>query len=66
MVCGYLLFFLLATKTENSKKQMFNVGRAGDPCMRNDFHLAVPGNVFDGVFFVLSFFPQDVLDEIWD
>ena len=22
--------------------------------------------IFDGVFFVLSFFPRDVLDEIWD
>ena len=29
-------------------------------------HLAVDGGVFDGVFFVLSFFPLDVLDEIWD
>ena len=28
-------------------------------------HLAVAGDVFDG-FFVLSFFPQGVLDEIWD
>ena len=29
-------------------------------------HLAVAGDVFYGVFFVLSFFPRDVLDEIWD
>ena len=29
-------------------------------------HLAVAGDVFDGVFFVLFFFPRDVLDEIWD
>ena len=29
-------------------------------------HLAVTGGVFDGVFFVLSFFPLDVLDAIWD
>ena len=28
--------------------------------------LAVAGDIFDGVFFVLSFFPRDVLDEIWD
>ena len=28
-------------------------------------HLAVAGDVFDGVF-VLSFFPWDVLDESWD
>ena len=29
-------------------------------------HLAVAGDVFDGVFFMLAFFPPDVLDEIWD
>ena len=29
------------------------------------FHLAVAGDVFDGVFFVLSLFSRDVLDEIW-
>ena len=29
-------------------------------------HLAVAGDVFDGVFFVLSFFPRDVLNEILD
>ena len=29
-------------------------------------HLAVAGGVCDGVFFVLSFFPRDVLDEILD
>ena len=29
-------------------------------------HLAVAGGVFDGVFFVLSFFPLDVFDRIWD
>ena len=28
-------------------------------------HLAVAGDVFDGAYFVLSFFPRDVLDEIW-
>ena len=28
-------------------------------------HLAVAGDVFDCVF-VLSFFPRDVLDEIWN
>ena len=28
--------------------------------------MAVAGDVFDGVFYVLSFFPRDVLDEIWD
>ena len=30
------------------------------------FHLAVAGYVSDGVFFVLSFFPRDVLDGILD
>ena len=29
-------------------------------------HLAVAGNVFDGVFLCCPFFPRDVLDEIWD
>ena len=29
-------------------------------------HLAVAGDVVDDDFFVLSFFPRDVLDEIWD
>ena len=29
-------------------------------------HLAVAGNVYDGIFFVLSFCPRGVLDEIWD
>ena len=29
-------------------------------------HLAVAGGVFDGVFLCCSFFPPDVLDEIWD
>ena len=29
-------------------------------------HLAVAGGVYDGVWFVLAAFPQDVLDEIWD
>ena len=27
--------------------------------------MAVAGDVYDGIF-VLSFFPRDVLDEIWD
>ena len=29
-------------------------------------HKAVADTVFDGVLFVQSFFPRDVLDEIWD
>ena len=42
---------------------MLNVRQAGD----HQYHLAVAGNDFDGVFFVLSFFfPQDGLNEISD
>ena len=29
-------------------------------------HLAVAGDVSDGVLFVLSFFPRDMLNEIWN
>ena len=29
-------------------------------------HLAVAGDVFDGVLFCAVLFPRDVLDEIWD
>ena len=29
-------------------------------------HLAFAGDVFDDVLVLLSFFPRDVLDEIWD
>ena len=29
-------------------------------------YLAVAGGIYDGVFFVLSFFPRDVLDGILD
>ena len=35
-------------------------------CMGNCCSPAVAGDVYDGVFFVLSFFPRDVLDEILD
>ena len=46
---------------------MFNVRLAGGHLYGERlFTLAVAGDVFDGVFFVLSFFPLDVLDEIWD
>ena len=29
-------------------------------------HLAVAGDVFDGVILYCPFFPRDVFDEIWD
>ena len=38
---------------------MFNVWKMA-------VHLAVAGEVFDVVLFVLSFFPRDVLVEIWN
>ena len=45
---------------------MFNVWLAGSHlCGKLGVHLAVAGDVFDGVF-VLSFFLQDIWDEIWD
>ena len=34
------------------------------PPLEMAVYLAVAGDVFDDVFFVLSFFPRDVLDEI--
>ena len=36
------------------------------PVWEKAVHLAVARDVFDCVFFVLSLFPRDVLDEIWD
>ena len=36
------------------------------PVWETAVHRAVAGDVFDGVFFVLSFFPLHVLNEIWD
>ena len=35
-------------------------------CMGNSCSPGCPDDVFDGVFLGLSFFPRDVLDEIWD
>ena len=46
---------------------MFNVRLAGDRLYgKRSVHPAVAGDVFDGVFIVLSFFQRDVLGEIWD
>ena len=41
---------------------MLNVRLAGEIAV----HLAVAGDVFDGVFICCPFSPRDVLDEIWD
>ena len=44
---------------------MLNVRLAGDHLYgKSAVHLAVACDVYDGVFFVLSFFPRGVLDEI--
>ena len=37
-----------------------------NPVWETTVHLAVAGGVFDGVFLCCTFFPLDVLDEIWD
>ena len=36
------------------------------PVRKTAIHLAVAGDIYDGVLFLLSIFPRDVLDEIWD
>ena len=43
---------------------MFNVRLHGNPLYGKS--LAVAVDVFGDSYFVLSFFPRDVLDEIWD
>ena len=46
---------------------MFTVIQAGDSSVwEMAVHLVVAVEVFECVLFVLSFFPRDVLDEIWD
>ena len=45
---------------------MFNVRLADDHVCEIAVHLAVACDVSDGFLLVLSFFPQDVFDEIWD
>ena len=54
VVCRYLSLFLLYI---NSQRQ---------PVWEIAVHLAVAGDVFDGVFLCCLFTPRDVLDEIWD
>ena len=46
---------------------MFNVSLAGDHLVWEiAVHVAVAGESLMVSDFVLSFFPRDVLDEIWD
>ena len=35
-------------------------------CVGDGYAPGCRWGVFDGVFFVLFFFPRDILDEIWD
>ena len=67
MVCGYVLLFLLDIKIENRKKIMFNVMLPGDH-LYGKWLLTWLSLVMSSMvsYFVLSFFPRDVLDEIWD
>ena len=66
VVCCYLSLFLLYIN--------INIGKIDVKCQTSRrsrvweiaVHLAVAGDVYDGVFFVLSFFRRDVLGEIWD
>ena len=45
---------------------MLNVRLAGDHLYgKFAVHLAVAGDVFDGVFLCCPFSPRDVLDKIW-
>ena len=62
--CGVLILMLILVvyKYKNRQKKLLDVR----PVCEIAVHLAVVGDVYDGVFFVLSFFPRDVLDEILD
>ena len=57
MVCGYFLLFL-----KIGKNRCLMLGKWLPPVWEMIVHLAVAGDVFDGVLF----FPRDVLDKIWD
>ena len=61
MVCGYVLLFLLDIKTEDMSKRTFNVRLAAVwERLFTWLSLVMPLVV---CCFVLSFFPQDDLDE---
>ena len=66
MVYGYVLLFLLDLKLENRKNRCLMLDYPVTTCREIAIQLAVAVDVFDGFFFVLSCFPRDVLDEIWD
>ena len=67
VVCGYVLLFLLDIKIKNRQKYMFNVRLAGDHLYGKWLFTWLSLMVSLMVsYFVLSFFPRDVLDEILD
>ena len=60
MVFRYLSLFLLYINIKIGNNRCKT--SRWPPVWETAVHLAVAGGVFDGVFFVLSFFPLDVLD----
>ena len=61
-----LCFFFFLCVCVSPYHVLFHFGLT-PPVWENAVHLAVAGDVFLVVScFVLSFFPRDVLDEIWD
>ena len=66
-MCGYVLLFLLDIKIVNRQKYMFNVRPASDHLYEKWLFTSLSLVMSLMVsYFVLSFFPQDVFDEIWD
>ena len=65
-MCSYLSLFLLYIDIKIGKIVVKCYTSRWPPVWEISVDLAVAGGVFDGVFFVLSFFPLGVLDEIWD
>ena len=66
MAYCYLWLFSLYINRKIGKKYVKCKTRRGPPVWEIVVHLAVAGDVYDSVFFVLSFFQRDVLDEIWE
>ena len=52
--CCYLWLFSLYIKIKNRQKQLLNVRLADDHLYGIAIHLAVAGDVYDGVFLLLS------------
>ena len=67
MVCGYVLLFWLDIKIENRYKYMLYVRQAGDH-LYGTWLLTWLSLVMSLMmsYFVLSFFPRDILNEIWE